>query len=138
METAEWIVLAVLAGFATYDMKTKSIPVAAVAGFAAGVLIYGFYTGTDMMTMVTGVVPGAVVLLISFVTKESIGRGDGLVLCVLGVFCGWRQCLAVFGMALVLAAVLAMVLLVFHRAGRKTELPFLPSLFGGYLLYLLW
>ena len=73
-----------------------------------------------------------------FATKESIGTGDGLVLCVLGLFCGWRQCLAIFGMALVLSAILSIILLICRKAGRKTELPFLPSLFGGYVLYYLW
>ena len=96
------------------------------------------YTGTGVMELAMGLVPGAFVLVLAFVTRESIGAGDGLVLCMLGLFCGWRQCLAVFGMALVLSAVLAMVLVVCRRAGRKTELPFLPSLFGGYLLFCLW
>ena len=138
MEAADWVMLVVLAGFAVYDMKTKTIPVAAVVIGAVGVVIYRLCTGTGIGALAMGLVPGAVVLLLALVTKESIGMGDGLVLCILGLFGGWRQCLAVFGMALVLSAVLAMVLLVCRRAGRKTELPFLPSLFGGYLLFYLW
>ncbi len=138
MEAAEWVMLAVLAGFAVYDVKTKTIPVVAVAVAAAGVLLYRLCAGFHVAELAVGLVPGALVLLLAIVTKESIGIGDGLMLCVLGMFCGWRQCLAVFGMALVLSAVLAMVLLVCRRAGRKTELPFLPSLFGGYLLFYIW
>ena len=138
METAQWIALGVLAGFAVYDIKTKQVPVAAVAATALAAAVYRFCTGEGIAFLAAGLVPGALVLLLSYVTKESIGRGDGLVLCAFGLFLGWKPCLAVFGMALVLSAVLAIVLLVLRRAGRKTELPFLPSLFGGYLLYLLW
>ena len=138
MEAADWVMLGILAGFAIYDLKTKTVPVAAVAVVAAGVLIYRFCIGCRVAELATGLMPGIVVLVLAFATRESIGTGDGLVVCLLGLFCGWRQCLAVFSMALIVSAVLAMVLLVCRKAGRKTELPFLPGLFGGYLLFYLW
>ena len=138
MEAAEWAMLAVLTGFAIYDMKTKTISVVAVAIIAASVLLYRLYMGIGMLELVIGLIPGVLLLVIAFATRESIGTGDGLVLCILGLFCGWRRCLAIFSMALVLSAILSIVLLVCRKAGRKTELPFLPSLFGGYLLYCLW
>jgi len=138
MKTAEWIMLFVLAGFAVYDMKTKTVSLVAVVVFAVSVLLYRFCMGTGIAEIVAGVVPGTLLLLLAYATKESIGTGDGLMLCVLGIFCGWRRCLAVLGMALALSAVLAMVLLVCRRAGRKTEVPFLPSLFGGFLICYLW
>lgn len=135
---AEWVMLIILAGFALYDMKTKTVPLIAVAALAAGVLVYRICTGAGPAELAAGTVPGILVVLLAFVTKESIGTGDGLIMCVLGLFCGWRRCLAAFGVALVLSAVLAMVLLVCRRAGRKTELPFLPGLFGGFFLCCLW
>lgn len=138
MEEAEWIMLAILTGFAVYDMKTKMIPVGAVVILAVGVFLYRLCMGSGIWELIIGLIPGALLVVLAFATKESIGTGDGLVLCVLGLFCGWRQCLAIFGMALVLSAILSMILLICHKVGRKTELPFLPSLFGGYLLYYLW
>lgn len=138
METPDWVMLGVLAGFAVYDMKTKTIPVAAVIAAAVAVLVYRICIGTGVAELVLGLVPGAVVLVLAFATGESIGTGDGLVLCLLGLFCGWRQCVAVFGMALLLSAFFAATLLVCRKAGRKTEIPFLPGLFGGYVLFFLW
>lgn len=138
MEAAEWIMLAVLTGFAAYDIKTKRIPLLVVIVIAVSVLLYRLCIGTEILELVIGLIPGIVLLMLAFATRESIGTGDGLVLCVLGLFCGWRQCLAVFGMALVLSALLSIILLICHKVGRKTELPFLPSLLGGYLLYYLW
>ena len=135
---AEGVMLVILAGFAIHDMKTKTVSLAAMGVFAISVLVYRLCTGTGIAELAAGLVPGALVLLLAFATKESIGMGDGLMLCVLGMFCGWRRCLAAFGMALVLSAILSIVLLVFKRAGRKTEVPFLPSLFGGFLLCYLW
>ncbi len=135
---AEWIMLAVLAGFAVYDMKTKTVSLIAVTVFAISVLLYRLCAGTGIAELAAGLIPGLLVVVLAFVTRENIGMGDGLMLCVLGMFCGWRRCLAVFGLALVLSAVLAIVLLVCRRAGRKTEIPFLPGLFGGFFICCLW
>ena len=135
---AEWIALGALAGLSVYDLKQKRVNVAVVAFLALAVLVYRFCTGTGVLMLLAGLVPGAVLVLVAFATKESIGTGDGLVLCVLGMFCGLKQALAVLGTALVLAALLAMILLVLKRAGRKTELPFLPCLCAGYMLGLFW
>ena len=138
MEAAEWIMLAVLTGFAAYDIKTKTISVTAVTIAAASVLLYRLCIGIGIWELVIGLIPGVFLLVLAFATRESIGIGDGLVLGMLGLFCGWRQCLAMLGMALVLSAFLSILLLLCHKVGRKTELPFLPSLLGGYLLYYLW
>jgi len=135
---AEWIMLGVLAGFSVYDLRWKKVNVSAVALFGIAVIAYRIYGKTAIPELLAGLIPGIGLLLISFVTKESIGTGDGLVLCVIGMFCGMKQTAAVLGMALILSAVLAMVLLVCKRAGKKTELPFLPCLCAGYFLFLLW
>ena len=138
MEAAEWVMLTVLIGFAVYDIKNKMIPTMAVKIITAGVLAYRLCIGIEIRELIIGLIPGILLLLLAFATQESIGTGDGLILCVLGLFCGWRQCLAIFGMALLLSALLSIILLLCHKAGRKTELPFLPSLLGGYLLCYLW
>ena len=135
---AEWMFFGVLAGFSVYDLKWKKINVIAIAVFAAVTLVYRICAGTEILELLLGLVPGICVSVAAVVTKESIGMGDGLVVCVLGIFGGLKPALAVLGMALLLSAMLAMILLVSKKAGKKTELPFLPCLSAGYLLYLLW
>ena len=138
MDIANGIMLGILGGFSVYDLIYKKVLIRAVLIFGAAVLGYRMYAGAGLGELLAGLVPGMLLLLTAFCTKESIGYGDGMVLCVLGLFLGMRQSLAVCGMALVFAAVSAMIRLVFKRAGRKTELPFLPCLFAGYLLSLVW
>ena len=138
MDIASGIMLGILGGFGIYDLLYKKIPIRAVVVFGVSVLGYRVYAGAGIGELLAGLVPGAMLLLTSFCTKESIGYGDGMVLCVLGIFLGIRRSLAVFGMALVFAALSAIILLALKKAGRKTELPFLPCLFAGYLLSLVW
>ena len=135
---AEWIVFSVMVMFSVYDLLWKKVNVAATVAFGAVALAYRICAGTGVTEVALGLLPGIGVLLLALVTKESIGIGDGMVVCVVGLFTGIKPVIAVFGMALLLCAVLAMVLLACRRAGKKTELPFLPCLCGGYLLYLLW
>lgn len=138
MGIAEGCMLGVLGGLAAYDMKTKRVPVVALAVAGLLAVVYRLCTGTELLDLVTGLIPGVVLLMLAYVTKESIGTGDGGMLCVMGLFYGVTEVLAILGMALVLAAVTAIVLLTAHRAGRKTELPFLPFLFLGSLLCMWW
>ena len=138
MDVAGGIMLGVMGAFSIYDLKYKKIPIWAVILFGVAVLLYRLDVGVGIGELLAGIVPGAGLLLTAFCTKESIGFGDGMVLCVLGLFLGIKGSLAVLGMALVFAALLAAVLLVLKRAGKKTELPFLPCLFAGYLISLLW
>jgi len=133
MTVKESVVLAVMVVLSLIDIKKKQISMTMLIPFGVTVLFWQLFQGTGIVELLTGLVPGAACLLLSYVTKESIGRGDGLVLCVLGLLCGSKATLVVFGMALFFAAVWSMVLLVLKRAGRKTELPFLPCLSLGYL-----
>ena len=138
MDVAEGIVIGLLLVLSIFDMRMKKVPVWLI-GLAAGVaLIFRMVESVPVLQLLAGLLPGIFVLLLAVCTKESIGTGDGLVLCALGLFCSLKETVAVLGMALFFAAVVAVVLLVLKRAGRKTELPFLPCLCTGYLLCVLW
>ena len=138
MDIVNGIVLGVVGVFSVYDLFYKKVPVRAVLVFGLLVLGYRLFAGVGIGGLLLGLVPGVVLLVTAFCTGESIGYGDGMMLCVMGLFLGIGKTTAVLGMALFVAAVLAMVLFVMKRAGRKTELPFLPCLFSGYLISLLW
>lgn len=134
MNLTEEIVLGILAGLSGYDLKRKKVAVPVVIVFGVIAVLYRLWCGTGIFELLAGIVPGVLLLLVSYCTRESIGLGDGMVLCALGIYCGCRKTLAILGMAFLLAAMLAIVLLALRRVGRKTELPFLPCLCVAYLL----
>lgn len=137
MDIVKGILMGILAGLSVYDLKTKKVPVSVVVLAGIGGIVYRLYMETKVVVLLAGLVPGVVLLLLAFLTKESIGIGDGMVLCVIGLLCGWKETVAILGMALVFAAIIAVILLVSKRVGRKTLLPFLPCLCAGYLLVVL-
>jgi len=132
MTVAEGIIFGVMVVFSVFDLRKKQVNLALLIPFGIAAVLWRIYQETGIWVLLAGLLPGAGCLLLSYVTEESIGKGDGFVLCVLGVLCGLKVTLAAFGTGLVFAAVWAMLLLIIKRAGRKTELPFLPCLSLGY------
>ncbi len=135
---AEKIVFVVLLLFSVVDICKRKLPVYGLAAAGSAAVLYHVAAGSLSASILSGLLPGLFVLLLAYLTKESIGSGDGILLCAFGLFAGFAETIAVFGMALFLSAVTAMALLVLKRAGRKTELPFVPFLCGGYMICLLW
>ncbi|MBO5353756.1 MAG: prepilin peptidase [Lachnospiraceae bacterium] len=137
MNVMEGMVLAGLFLLALVDIKEKMIPVIPVMAAGGLLMVYQLWQGKGIWEVLAGLLPGLLLLLLSFCTRGGIGSGDGGVLCVLGTACGVQETVAVLGLAFVLEAVIAAGLLVMRRAGRKTELPFLPCVLAGYIVVLL-
>lgn len=83
-----------------------------------------------------GLLPGALSLLLSFVTREQIGYGDGLMLLILGGCVGPERTLVIWILGLVTSFVVSVVLLTMRKAVKSTRLPFVPCLLLGYILVL--
>lgn len=82
-------------------------------------------------------VPGCLILGISWISKESIGYGDGLVVLCLGCFLTGVQILNLNMISITLAGITALFLLLVRKKGRKMQIPFIPFLLGGYAIMIL-
>ena len=119
------------------DLFKKSVPVALLA---AGVLFIpaGLLTeGAESISIadnILGLIPGAVLLVISFVSRGQIGVGDGGLVMMLGASLGIETVIRILTAALLLITVFSGVMLVMRKLKRKSTLPFIPFLFAGYIL----
>lgn len=138
MNGRDIILICGLALLAFFDIKHKMIPVVPVIVIGASLLAGALLDGEPVLKLVTGLIPGGILLLLAVCTSESIGIGDGLVFCMIGAGCGFTRTITVLGLALVISAVISMVLLCKGKVEKKTELPFLPSVFLGFCLELIW
>jgi len=121
-----WIFLLVMG---IEDWKKKRISLPGIMLF----LVVGMFTRiwdgqNDWGSLVLSLIPGGVLLLLAFAAPEGIGTGDGLVLLGIGLFLPWQQMLALLAGALALSSVWGITLMLCHRGGRKTVLPFIPFL----------
>ena len=90
---------------------------------------YGIYDA------VGGLAIGACAIGVSVVSREQIGRGDGMVIAAIGLVLGAYSCIAVVCVASMIMCVVSIVVLISKTGTKQTRLPFLPAVFVGYALY---
>lgn len=88
------------------------------------------------MTYVTRFIPGVICLLLAWVTGEQLGRGDAILILVMGCYLNAVTLMNVCMIAFVVAGVMALALLVVAKKSKKFALPLVPFLFFGYVLTL--
>ncbi len=100
-----------------------------------GCMIYGCVTGQrGVMEILTACLPGALFLLISAVTHEQMGSGDGLALLVLGGLLGAKRVWFIWMISLGGVFLFGMMLLILKKGTGKTRIAFFPFLLLGYLV----
>ena len=76
--------------------------------------------------MLYAALPGIFMLIVSFCSKEKIGRGDGILLIMLGLMTGFPLCFNVLCISLLCSGVYALFLIVLRKAERGYSFPFVP------------
>ena len=97
----------------------------------ANVMIMG--TSGVWKLHLAGFLIGLCFIGISKVTREGLGYGDSLLLCVLGAYLGIWSMLELLVITWVLTAIAAGVVLVRTRFKRRTSLPMIPFIAAGYM-----
>ena len=131
----EGISLIYMSVCAVFDIRHREIPLPLIlCGIAAafGINIWWIMGGT-VTVLETGIalLPGVFFLLTSFFTREKVGYGDGLLLIILGLLLGVYRCFFILSIGLVFSAAVSLFLLLLHRAGRHSRIPFAPFLILG-------
>ena len=130
-------VFAVLIGSSIYDVRQKTIPWWILgAGSMWAVINSVFLVGQTgvlpaLQAVVVGILPGAALLLLGFLTEKKVGYGDGLLLVIIGILEGGKAVLFTFCIGLFLQSVLAVVLVIIKKADKQTKIPFAPFLLAA-------
>jgi leader peptidase (prepilin peptidase)/N-methyltransferase len=85
----------------------------------------------NMTELILSVSPGLMMLLISRISGQSLGYGDGLMALAVGPIFGFEKMALGLMIALFLSSILSIALLVAKKAGKKTTIPFLPFITLG-------
>lgn len=117
------------------DLRYRRVYRAAIGGYLLMAFL-GHILGHTLVfaELAAGLLPGAFCLLVSCLSRQSLGYGDSALAVVCGISLGIWPCMAVLFTAFFLSGLWAAGLLVLRRAERKRELPFVPFLFLGVLI----
>ena len=97
--------------------------------FRIGMEIVG--GNADYIAFLLSLLPGAVLLGISFVTREGIGYGDGLLMLSIGPAVGLRSLAAGMFVAFFVSSIFSAALLLIKKVKRNYRIPFIPFLTIG-------
>lgn len=125
----------ILAAAGIMDIRKKEIPVFLFA--AGGVLAVARFLlspAEGWIYYTFALAPGLGMLFVSLLTREKVGYGDGIFLVIIGLLEGGRQCMAILGIALLLASLFSVLLLICKKASLQARIPFVPFVFISYLL----
>lgn len=131
-------VMVILTVAAMIDIHRKTIPDWLTFPGLGWVLVASAFLGWPRLTdALLGVLfCGGALLLLSAVSRGSIGGGDVKLMSMIGASVGWRWGFGVLVFAQLAAAAVAAYLFLVHRKGRKDTLPFGPFLAAVALLAL--
>lgn len=133
----KFMVLGLLGLCSLEDMKRKKLTVIYILMFGiGGVLLHLFMPVCSIYSVLWGMLLGVAMMGISYVSRGSVGMGDGLLLTVTGVYLGGYENLELFMIGLLLAALWSLGLLVLQRKKGKEEIAFVPFLLVSYLTML--
>lgn len=119
-----------LATLAPEDIREKQISAKKIIIFGLLALICRLVAGQMRpgAEVACSLIPGAFLLFLSVISKESIGFGDGMAVAVLGLWVGGIKTFIILCIAWTLAGVFAAICLI---KKWKESIPFIPFLLLG-------
>ena len=133
----KFVLLGLLSLCSWEDIRKKELTVAYILLFGiGGVWLHLFFPVCSIYSIAWGIFLGAAMMFFSWLSKGSIGMGDGVLLVVTGVYLGGLGNLELFFTGLLLAACWSLGLLVFKRKRGKETVAFAPFLLASYLVML--
>jgi leader peptidase (prepilin peptidase)/N-methyltransferase len=111
------------------DILTKQIPLGVLIAFGIMAFILAALDGA-LSSWSGGIrlLPGFMLLLIGFLTRQSIGYGDGMVVLIMGMLLGVHQCLIILFIGVILSSLVSIFILILKKGNYRTKLPFVPFL----------
>lgn len=117
-----------------FDLKDRRIPEELFLIFGGlGLLCHFLGNDRSICSVLIGVLPGLLCLLVGRLTNEAIGYGDGIGFCILGLFREFFRLLPLAFCAFCLCAVFGMWKMLVKKRGSTETMPFYPFLFLAWI-----
>nr|WP_308648513.1 prepilin peptidase [uncultured Agathobacter sp.] len=123
----------ILGVICVFDIKRKKIPVYMLIILAAAGIISNFTIGEfDIEKRIIAMLPGMILLIVSMITKQQIGYGDGLIILIMGLYIDIDDILSIVLSSFLLSSIAAIILMTVFKKKKNFEMAFSPFLLIGY------
>jgi len=128
-----FMILVMLVWTGAQDIKKGEINImipVCIMGLDLGIRFLG--GNLNLTDTFEGAAIGAFIMLLSMITNESIGMGDGIILLCTGAVAGFEKNMELFFSALILCGMCGLFLVLVLKKSRKTKVPFVPFLLAAF------
>lgn len=134
-----------LCSYTDLRYKKINIPLSAITGFiglacsVCSLSAFGFNHNyslsehTSFLTLAISICVSIFMLIVSRLTKGSVGTGDCIMLAVLSCYLSPGHIVSVLLYGLIFSGIIALFLLIIKKYTRKDTLPFAPFLLSGHI-----
>lgn len=123
----------ILGVICVFDIKRKKIPVYMLIILAAAGIISNFTVGEfDIEKRIIALLPGMILLIVSMITKQQIGYGDGMIILIMGLYIDIDDILSIVLSSFLLSSIAAIILMTVFKKKKNFEMAFSPFLLIGY------
>lgn len=123
----------ILGVICVFDIKRKKIPVYMLIILAAAGIISNFTVGEfDIEKRIIAMLPGMILLIVSMITKQQIGYGDGMIILIMGLYIDIDDILSIVLSSFLLSSIAAIILMTVFKKKKNFEMAFSPFLLIGY------
>lgn len=129
------------------DLQTMEIPqylnvIILVLG-AVRIAVNFIFNGSEGLPVLIDALIGMVcvsvpMIILNLIIKGAFGGGDIKLLFAAGLFLGWKGAVSGFFMGAVVGAIVGLTSMAMKKAGRKSHIPFGPSLCIGLIAATVW
>ncbi len=129
------IELFLMSAAAFFDIRKKEISLwllVAMTIVEMGGTAYGLYTGkSSCVEIAVSLIPGIIMLFISWITKQGMGYGDGLLVLAVSTAFGFYKIAIGLSVAFFMTGIISVYLIVIRKAKRRDSVPFIPFILLG-------
>ena len=123
----------ILGVICVFDIKRKKIPIYMLIILAAAGIISNFTVGEfDIEKRIIAMLPGMILLIVSMITKQQIGYGDGMIILIMGLYIDIDDILSIVLSSFLLSSIAAIILMTVFKKKKNFEMAFSPFLLIGY------
>lgn len=128
----QWIVLLIILVIACIqDIRSKYIHVNVFVLAIVFAIAFNASRPFVFRSLFFGLLPGLILIIISFTTKEAVGYGDGMMFLYIGSVLGIDRTALIFILSFFASSLVSLILLILKKAGRKEKIPFIPFILFG-------
>ncbi|MDA3847877.1 MAG: prepilin peptidase [Vallitaleaceae bacterium] len=121
------------------DIKTKKIAIPMIGIVSVYGLINQLLSAQSIKHTICNIlitiVLTALFLVITYVTKEQLGMGDGFVFLMLALLNSWYMAISIYLVAFMLTGFVGLFIIAFCHKARKMTIPFIPFVTMTYLVF---